>query len=186
MKEEECGGGGDRRALQSRGITVMDGAPVDKACVNMRCLFPEPCAPHRAPSFTKLSPVLRSHCAGGGGEPAQREECSSERWQDAACPGNICGPVPRLGDGAQTCLCQKACRGSPFSTTDTSSLRWERCRGIFKGKVFYYMGFDFLIVMERFIFIFTSKPVSVTVSHYSVKGTNTEKQTFRLLGSRLR
>lgn len=45
------------------------------------------------------------------------------------------------------------------------------------------MGFDFLIVMEKFIFIFTSKPVSVTVSLYSVKGTNTAKQTFRLLDS---
>lgn len=27
---------------------------------------------------------------------AQREECSSERQQDTACPWNICGPVPRL------------------------------------------------------------------------------------------
>lgn len=89
---------------RARRITVMDWGPVVNTCVNTVCLFPEPCALGVGSVFfffererVKLDGCI-SHCAGGGGEPlnAQREECSSERQQDTACPWNICGPVPRL------------------------------------------------------------------------------------------
>ncbi|KAI4794674.1 hypothetical protein KUCAC02_031911, partial [Chaenocephalus aceratus] len=56
------------------------------------------------------------------------EECSSESQQDAACPGNICGPSHASRDGAETCLCQEACHDSPITRRETSpkSCRWEK------------------------------------------------------------
>lgn len=64
---------------------------------------------------------------------AQREECSSESQQDAACPGNICGPSHASRDGAETCLCQEACHDSPITRRETSpkSCRWEKVQGNF-------------------------------------------------------
>lgn len=69
---------------------------------------------------------------------AQREECSSERQQDTACPWNICGPSHASRDGAETCLCQKACHDSPI--TGRQALRatdGKKVEGnfFFKGRV---------------------------------------------------
>lgn len=98
-----------------------------------------------------------SHCAGGGGggEPlnAQREECSSERQQDAACPWNICGPVPRLTRwGWDLFVSRSLSRLAHRRETSPKSYRWEKVEGKFlkKGRVeklFLWCGlWDFSII----------------------------------------
>ena len=76
-------------------------------------------------------------------ETAQREECSSERRQDATCPWNICGPVPRLTRwGWDLFVSRSLSRLAHHRETSPKSYRWEKVE---RG------GFSFFLKLKRFL-----------------------------------
>lgn len=102
-------------------ITVMDWGPADNTCVNTVCLFPEPCALGVGSVFLReLSLMVASHIA-----PEEEEEESPWMLKEKSvlakgsktqlAPGTSAGPSHASRDGAETCLCQKACHDSPIT-----------------------------------------------------------------------
>lgn len=140
----------------------MDWGPADNTCVNTVCLFPEPSALGVGSVFlSELSLMVASHIAPGEEEeesPWMLKEKSvlAKGKQDAACPWNICGPVPRLTRwGWDLFVSRSLSRLAHHRETSPKSYRWEKVEGKFlkrqswKG-VFYDMGYGISVWKSPF------------------------------------
>lgn len=116
----------------------MDWGPADNTCVNTVCLFPEPSALGVGSVFlSELSLMVASHIAPGEEEeesPWMLKEKSvlAKGKQDAACPWNICRPVPRLTRwGWDLFVSRSLSRLAHHRETSPKSYRWEKVEGKF-------------------------------------------------------
>lgn len=115
----------------------MDWGPADNTCVNTVCLFPEPSAPGVGSVFlSELSLMVASHIAPGEEEESpwmlKEKSVLAKGKQDAACPWNICGPVPRLTRwGWDLFVSRSLSRLAHHRETSPKSYRWEKVEGKF-------------------------------------------------------
>ena len=155
----------------------MDWGPADNTCVNTVCLFPEPSALGVGSVFlSELSLMVASHIAPGEEEeesPWMLKEKSvlAKGKQDAACPWNICGPVPRLTRwGWDLFVSRSLSRLAHHRETSPKSYRWEKVEGKFlkrqswKGFFFYDMGYGISVWKSPFSYRLDYKILFLTSS----------------------